>query len=290
MHQKIILIAAAVLAALIIVEPWALAIIGPVLVYAFNFFAASAFIIMLFALAKKLDNSQKNEGKKREAISLTAHQLASQLTSVKWSLQMILNNDFGRITQEQKEVLQKTYRKNERLIQLVDGLLGAARIEGGMYLAKPKPCQLENLASTAIDSYKDEMEKKKIKFSFEKPEGRLPAVIADEQKIRLAMENLIDNAIKYTEVGGQIKVWVKSKGKDMEFAVQDSGMGIKKSQKRKIFNKFFRGSNAAAKDPGGYGLGLFFVKNIVEQHRGRVWFESKENQGSVFHFSMPAKA
>lgn len=285
MYYKILFFVSALLVITIILEPWLVLVFEPYAIYLFNILAFIVFITAITFLVKKI----KKEKAKKEIISLTAHQLSSPLVSIKWSLEMLLNNDFGKISEEQREVIKRAYKKNDQLIYLVEDLLNTARIEEGKYFLKKGLYDIEDIILSAVNFYQDEIKKKKINFKFNRPEKKMPKINMDEHKIKLAVQNLFDNAIKYTPVGGEIIVSLKNRGKYIEFKIQDSGMGIEKKQKKEIFNKFFRGSNAIRKEPMGYGLGLFFVKSIINSHNGEVWFKSKENQGSSFYFTLPVK-
>ncbi len=103
----------------------------------------------------------------------------------------------------------------------------------------------------------------------------------------MAIQNLIDNAIKYTPPKGEIVVSLKQIEKEVEFLVKDSGVGIPKEQQKRIFTKFFRSANVIRMETDGSGLGLFIAKNIIEVHGGKIWFESEEGKGSTFYFTLP---
>lgn len=283
MSYKILFTVSILLFIAIILEPWFILALEPSTIYLFNILASLSFIIIIVLLIKKI----KNERAKKEIISLAAHQLSAPLASIKWSLQMLLNNDFGKITEEQRQVISGASKKNNQLIYLVEDLLNASKIENGKYFLEPGEYQIENIVSSIIDFYKEDIKKKRINFKFDKPGEQLPKINIDGGKIRLAVQNLFDNSIKYTPVGGEISVSLRRQGKNIEFKIQDSGIGIEKNQKKEIFNKFFRGTNAMKEEPMGYGLGLYFVKNIVESHKGRIWFKSEKNKGSSFYFTLP---
>jgi len=234
-----------------------------------------------------ITREKRIERMKTEFVSVAAHQLRTPLSAIKWSLGMILAEDMGPLTQEQKAFLQKTYNSNERMINLVNDLLDVARIEEGRYIYKPAFCDLAKICQMVINSHKAIIKRKKIKFEFKKPKGKLPQIKLDEEKISLAIQNLLENAIRYTPPGGKIVVSLKRKKGEIEFSVKDTGIGIPKEQQDRLFTKFFRGTNAVRMETEGTGLGLFIAKNIIESHRGRIWAESEENKGSVFHFSLP---
>lgn len=223
---------------------------------------------------------------KTEFVSISAHQLRTPLSAIKWSLRMILDGDMGPLSKEQKEFLEKTYRSNERMINLVNDLLDVTRIEEGRFLYNPVLVDIGDLVSSVVKNYKDMAKRKKVKLIFEKPKN-LPQVKVDVEKMKLAITNLIDNALRYTPAGGQVKVATKKKEKELEISVSDTGIGIPKEQQKRIFSRFFRGTNAIRTQTEGTGLGLFITKNIIEAHGGKIWFKSEENKGTIFYFTIP---
>jgi len=226
---------------------------------------------------------------KTEFVSLAAHQLRTPLAAIKWTLRMLLDGDLGQISKEQKEFLDKTYVSNERMINLINDLLDVARIEEGRYIYKQSLVDLGPIVQFVINSYKEEIERKKINFIFLKPKEKLPRIMVDVEKIRLALNNLFDNAIKYTPPEGKVIISLRSAKKAIEFSIKDTGVGIPKDQQERVFTKFFRAANVMRLETEGSGLGLFIVKNIIEAHQGRAWFKSEEGKGTTFYFTLPAK-
>lgn len=226
---------------------------------------------------------------KTEFVSLAAHQLRTPLSAIKWTLKSLLDGDLGEITPEQRNFIEKTYVSNERMISLINDLLNVTRIEEGRYLYKLTMANIEEIVENLLTHYKGELERKNIKFELIKPPKKLPLVFVDTEKINLAIQNLLENAICYTMPGGQITISLSFDQKNIMFSITDSGIGIPEDQKDRIFTKFFRAENAKRIDTEGSGLGLFIVKNIIEAHGGKIWFESKENQGSTFYFTLPIK-
>lgn len=227
---------------------------------------------------------------KSEFVSLTAHQLRTPLSAIKWTLKMILDGDLGKINKDQREYLQKTYISNERMIHLINDLLNVSRIEEGKYLYRPAFVSLDELTQSVVNSYKSELERKNLKIIFEKKDKELPKVKIDVEKINLVITNFLDNAVKYTSPKGDIKICLSfnKKKKEIEFSIKDSGIGIPERDQKRLFTKFFRSENAVRMETDGSGLGLFITKNIIEAHGGRAWFESKEGKGSIFYFTLPA--
>ncbi len=117
----------------------------------------------------------------------------------------------------------------------------------------------------------------------------MPKVTVDVEKVKLAIQNLIDNAIRYTLPGGRITVSLKTVKNQIEFSIKDTGVGIPKAQQERVATKFFRGTNAMRMETEGSGLGLYITKNIIEAHGGKLWFESEENKGTTLYFILPLK-
>lgn len=241
-----------------------------------------------FVILRNVTREKMIEKIKTDFIFLSAHQLRTPLSTIKWALRMFLDGDLGPLTSEQKEVLEKIYRSNERMISLINDLLNLTKIEEGRYILKPILADLQSIVESSLSSYKEEIEKKKIKIEFEKQEN-LPSVLVDTERIKLAIDNLLENAVKYTLTGGKIIISLKKKEKEVEFSIKDTGIGIPQAEQPRVFTKFFRGSNALKIETEGSGLGLFITKNIIEAHGGKIWFESKENEGSTFYFTLPVK-
>ncbi len=226
---------------------------------------------------------------KTEFVSLAAHQLRTPISAIKWTLRMLLDGDLGEINKDQRNFIEKTYASNERMISLINDLLDITRIEEGRYLYKLTLANFEEIIQSVIDSYKEEIRKRGISFKFKKSWRKLPSIMVDVEKIKLAIQNLIDNAIKYTPVGGRVTILLNRDTKEIEVAIQDTGVGIPKAQQERVFTKFFRGTNVMRMETEGTGLGLFITKNIIEAHGGEIWFESEEGRGTTFYFTLPVK-
>jgi len=224
---------------------------------------------------------------KTEFVSVAAHQLRTPLSAIKWTLRMLLDGDVGELTPEQKDFLEKSYKSNERMINLINDLLNVTRIEEGRYLYNPVLTEFEPILESLLSFYTEEIKRKGLKLEVEKPKEKLPPVVVDAEKIKLALQNLIENAIKYTLPGGKISISLKRLEDSIEFSIKDTGVGIPKDQQNRVFTKFFRGANAMKLETEGSGLGLFITKNIIEAHGGKIWFESEEGKGTTFYFTLP---
>jgi signal transduction histidine kinase len=224
---------------------------------------------------------------KTEFVSLAAHQLRTPLSAIKWSLRMLIDGDLGRLKKEQREIVEKTQQSNDRMINLINDLLNVARIEEGRYLINPTRVNLVQICRKAIAVLGDSFKRKGLKFSFRLLTKKPASVFVDEEKIVLAVQNLLDNALKYTPAGGQISLSLKEVEDGVLIEVRDTGIGIAPEKQGRVFGKFFRAPEAVLLEPSGTGLGLYMTKNIVEGHGGRIQFESRPHQGARFSFFLP---
>lgn len=226
---------------------------------------------------------------KSEFISIAAHQLRTPLSAVKWAVKLILDGDAGKITPEQQELLQKGYESNERMISLVNDLLDVTRIEEGRFQYKFSVMKFEELVKSVVQEFKGKTEEGNVSFALHLPHDELPPVKIDPERMRIVLQNIIENAFHYTLKGGSIELRAEYDDASQKIlvTVKDSGVGIPPDQQDKIFTKFFRAHNVVRMGSDGTGLGLYIVRNIVKKHGGDVWFESMEGKGTTFFFTIP---
>lgn len=229
------------------------------------------------------------EKMKSEFVSIAAHQLRTPLSAIKWTLRLILDRDLGAISSQQAEILEKGYQSNERMINLVNALLNVARIEEGRFIYKFSEIPFVGLVRETVEGLEPVTKMKNIAIKLELPDGKDIKILGDNEKIKLVLQNLIENSINYSPVGSAVTISLKYDKMKITFVIADHGMGISKDQQSRVFTKFFRGNNAVKTETEGTGLGLFITKNIVESHGGKIWFESEEGQGSTFYFTLPLK-
>lgn len=237
----------------------------------------------------KLENEQlkKMNAVKSDLISISAHQLRTSLSALKWILKMFLDEDLGKLSGEQGSFIRKAYNSNERMIALVNDLLTLNHAEDITIPYKLKKIDILNLVEQTVFEFSGETSKKGVDLIFLKPENPIPSLNCDEEMIRVVLQNLIENAIKYSNIKDKVFVSLKQVDTNIEFSVHDTGIGINENDKDEIFKKFFRAPNAIEKDAIGSGLGLFTTKNIVERHNGKIWFETKTGEGTTFFVTLP---
>jgi two-component system sensor histidine kinase VicK len=226
---------------------------------------------------------------KTEFISIISHQLCSPLSAIKWNLEIIETERDGekRLSEKQLLFLGNIKKSNEKMLKLVNDLLEVVRIDQGRSVFVKENAYLEPIAREVVAELEYIRSFKNVKVDIE-VEKDLPKVCIDSKKMKMAMENLIGNAIKYSKDGGEVKIILEKKGKNMQMTVKDYGVGIPKYQHNKIFEKFFRSNNVSKYRTEEVGLGLYLVKAILGNFDGEVWFESEMDKGSTFYVSLPA--
>jgi two-component system sensor histidine kinase GlrK len=269
---------------------------------------AQAFTYMCSRL-QELDNLKK------DFISNISHELRTPLTAIKESSYILYEEAIGGINQEQREFLAIIIEESKKLERYINDLLDLSRMEAGMMSYNYQSCDFAHIINHTILSLKPLIQKKEIQIET-KIKNDVPPVMGDSARLEQLMTNLLNNALKFTSDGGMIRISVDrvaltsvlSKIKNTPFplnpgisssattnnnqevtmvSISDTGPGIRKEDRQKIFDKFYQINQDS--DPGyqGSGLGLSIAKHIVEAHGGNIWVESEPGKGSTFHFILP---
>lgn len=225
---------------------------------------------------------------KTDFISLASHQLRTPLSSINLYSQMLHDGYAGRLSEEQSSFISTIINATGRMNGLINMLLNITRIEAGSIAVEPKPVRLDRLAEEIINEFTPEAKGKNIQLKLVLEEPPLQ-ISTDALLVREVLANFLSNAIKYTPSGGRVTASVYAKGGNIIWSVKDTGYGIPLASQRSIFTKFFRADNILSHDVSGTGLGLYLTKTIIENLQGEVWFDSTENRGSTFYFSLPLK-
>jgi signal transduction histidine kinase len=229
---------------------------------------------------------QRLDEAKDEFISMASHQLRTPLTSIKGYISMLVEGDVGKVTPDQKHLLDEAFISSERMVRLIGDFLNVSRLQTGKFIIEKQPVDLAKIVAQEIESLLPNASARKLKFTYKQPKN-FPALNLDESKIRQVIMNFADNAIYYSKEKSTIKIELKTVGKTVEFTVKDTGIGVPDKEKDNLFGKFFRATNARKQRPDGTGVGLFLAKKVIDAHDGQVIFESKEGKGSTFGFRLP---
>lgn len=245
-------------------------------------------IIGCIVVFKDVTNRREVERMRSDFISIASHQLRTPLSGIKWFLEILLSGDMGKMKAKQLTAVKEIYENNQNMIDIVNKMLNMSRIENNRLLINPEKINLSEILNKIVSDLKPITKKKGQKLElYELKDGNVE-IFSDKVLLENILNNLITNASKYTPDGGMIKVSVKKQDKcNLLFKVKDNGIGIPKKEQYKIFNKFFRAGNAISYEANGTGIGLYIAKSILKVIGGDIWFESKENKGTAFSFTIP---
>lgn len=247
-------------------------------------------IILFFGglIVKGVEQVAKLNRAKSEFIALASHQLRTPLSAIIWETEILSSKLKDGLSQRQLKGIQNIRISTKRMARLVNDLLDVTKIDQERLILRREKIDLvkiiEEIESNLATSLKSSGVNLKLSIKNHKKEA---LVLGDLEKIKLAVENLLSNSIKYSRKHGKIEILLKKSEGFWVFSIKDNGIGIPKSQQKQVFSKFFRSYNASRYHVEGTGLGLYIAKNVIEKSGGKIWFKSEENIGSVFSFSLP---
>lgn len=237
-------------------------------------------------LIKQRDKLQRLNNAKEEFISLASHQLRTPATVVKQYIGMLSQGLAGNPTKAQMKMLSVAYGSNERQLEIIEDLLRVAKVDAGKVYLEKTPCDMSRQIEMAIRAQAILFEGRGQRVMFTKPKEKMIANV-DPKLMLMVLENVLDNAGKYSPHGGQVVIRVEQTDGQTIISVQDNGVGIKKADSHKLFRKFVRIDNPLSILVAGTGLGLYWVKKILDLHGGSIEVTSKLNEGSTFTIKTP---
>lgn len=223
---------------------------------------------------------------KSEFVSVASHQLRTPLTTIKWYLEEILAHK-EKLDKKQTSYLNEVYAGSKRMVNLVNALLNASRLELGSVAIDVSKVDVTKIINLVLQDLHQQIKEKHITVS-ENYAKQLPLITADDKLLTIIIQNVLSNAVKYNKTNGKISITITHHKNEFLISVADTGYGIPQNQQAKIFSRMFRADNARNIEPDGTGLGLYIIKEIVDSVGGKIWFESKENVGTTMHISLPA--
>jgi len=223
---------------------------------------------------------------KTEFISVVSHELRTPITIVKGFIALLLNKKVGPLTGQQEKFLGLANQSIDRLSVLINDLLDISRVEAGRLEIHPVSLDMAAMLREAAKDHAVTAAKKKIDLDVQAAKT-VAAVKADPNRIRQVIDNLIGNALKFTPEGGRVTLTAREDEEIVHVGVHDTGIGIPETEWEKIFEKFYQLNPAATRHARGAGLGLAICRSLVQLHGGKIWVESKVDEGSHFQFSLP---
>jgi signal transduction histidine kinase len=222
---------------------------------------------------------------KSDFISTAAHQFRTPLTGIRWALEALEKED---LTEDQKALVKSAVDKSHDLVGVVGTLLDISSIESGKYHYKFESVDMAALAADIARDFTELASERQVSLFYQGGELPIPPVRADRDRIKWVLNNLVENAIRYTPSGGTVRLTASTGGGRVFVKVKDTGIGIPPEDRGNIFERFFRSGNAIAKENAGSGLGLYIARTIATDHGGDLSFVPNEaGPGTTFILSLP---
>jgi len=227
---------------------------------------------------------------KNEFLHIVSHQLRTPLTAIRGMVSMWYEGSFDNLSKKKnKEMLKSIYISAERLNNITNDMLDSLELEGGIFEFKFKPVSIEKVIKESINTLKFNYDEKNLYINFKMKNKNMPMIDAELKYLREVFLNLIDNSCKYTNKGG-VDISVGKSSRYVEIVIKDTGMGVSKSDQKRIFQKFVRSEEAIIENVAGSGLGLFIVEKIIKAHHGKIKFFSEgKGKGSMVKVYLPIK-
>jgi signal transduction histidine kinase len=223
---------------------------------------------------------------KSSFVSMVSHELRTPMTSIKGYVDNLLDGVAGPLNEKPAYYLKRVKHNVERLTRMINDLLDLSRIEAGAVQLQLGFVSIPELLNDVVEGFQTNATERSVSVKAHSMSG-LPLIQGDRDKLYQILNNLIQNAIKFTPKGGSI--WAEAQAGPpgyVQICVSDTGCGIAPEERGKVFERFYRGESVAIEDRGA-GLGLAITKNLVELHHGRIWVESIPGEGSRFFFTVP---
>ena len=240
-------------------------------------------------IQKKADHLEKLLKMRSEFLDIASHQLRTPTSVIKGTLAMMKDGDIKNLPpEEQTKFVENMFLKAVKLENIINDILVASEIDTADFsISLNDKIELDKLVEKIVDEHQFDAKTKKLKLSFKKLAGEALKIKGNIKYLEQAITIFIDNALKYT-FKGEVKVTIEKKDNNAIIKVVDTGIGIPKPDLSRIFHKFIRAKNATKTYTDGSGLGLFIVKEVMDQHpNSKVWVESEENKGSIFNLQLP---
>jgi signal transduction histidine kinase len=243
-------------------------------------------VIIIIYFQEVINKERTVEGAKNEFLSLASHQLRTPATNVKQYLGLLLEGYFGDLDKEQLSAIKIANKNNEIEINIMNELLNITKLDLDKISMNLKPTDVAPLIQYVVNDYAPKIKARKQKLTF-KAQKKMYVALLDSIYFRTVIENLLDNASKYTRDGGRIRIILDKVENNVVISIKDNGIGIRKNDLPRLFKKFSRIQNELSHSVDGSGLGLYWVQRIVELHQGKISVVSEPGKGSDFRITLP---
>lgn len=243
-------------------------------------------LVNIIASVRDITRIKEAEELKSTLISAISHELKTPVAIIKGYANTLRREDVHWDEKTIRESLAAIEEESDRLSRMIDNILEASRVQAGALKLEMGDVWIPRIADKVVDYYRRQSPKHNFEIAFP-PD--FPVILADEERIREVLENLVSNAVKYSPDGGTVWVGGWADQDRVYVYVVDQGVGIPEEEQEKIFDRFYRADSPLKKKTKGVGLGLYITKAIVEAHGGKIWVESKPGKGSKFIFWLPRR-
>lgn len=250
------------------------------------------------AVFRDITKEKAEESERAEFISTASHEMRTPIASIEGYLSLVLNGKNVKLDSSSRSYLDKAHSATQHLGQLFQDLLTTSRAEDSRLISKPESVDISKVVTEAIESTKQAAEDKSLGLHY-LTSGEAPVkgkvirpvfyVRADPDRLKEVLQNLLDNAVKYT-AAGSVTVRLTGDKSVVQIQISDTGPGIPAEDISHLFQKFYRVDNSMTRGVGGTGLGLFICRKILELYDGRIWVESHLGKGSTFFVNLPRLA
>ncbi len=235
---------------------------------------------------RDLTEERALEQMRQDLVATVSHELRTPLAAIYGSALTLRRKDLELDATIHERLLDVISEESSRLADIVNDLLLASQLDAGTLQSKIERCDARELVKGAVESARMHIPET-VQLRFEEPSVEIPLVAADQGQLRQVVANLIDNAVKYSPEGGDVRITLTPANRSVRFSIADRGLGVPASEQSKIFEKFYRLDPAMSRGIGGTGLGLYICRELLRRIDGRIWVESNDGQGSVFHVEVP---
>jgi len=243
-------------------------------------------ILTLKRIINELNTAKIFKINRNEFLGNVTHELRTPIFTIQLSLETLLD---GAIKDDSvnMDFLKRALSQTSRLRELVDDLINISRLETDMKISK-RYFEILFFVNNIVNELSELSKNKKVKLTVESEVSEKTRAFGDEERLKQVIINLVDNAIKYTNEDGEIKIGLRKTDKDVIISISDNGVVIPKDDLPRIFERFYRVDKTRSRDMGGSGLGLSIVKHILELHKSTIKVESEEGKGTKFEFNLPS--
>ncbi len=237
-------------------------------------------------LAVAYDELKENDRLKDELVQNVSHELRTPLTFIRGYVDLLMDGEMGEVLPQQQKALQIVSDKTDEVTRLVEDIISLQRIDEANLIRQE--FSMAELMHSAVDCHRMSADRQGLALVFNPPR-HAGMIEADRGRINQILDNLINNAMKFSPDGGKIELRMIERRQDLLIVVSDQGIGLEKDKAARIFERFYQVDGSSRRRFGGAGIGLAIVKRIVDAHHGDIWVKSELNKGSTFYITLPKK-